>query len=479
MPFALRQRCVLGGPRLRDARRRRAEGRDALLLRLRLGRAAAPAAAGGSGRRRGASDREDEAKRARMGGSPAPPRGDGATRRRIARRARSCRPRAASPYPPGGGEEVGMAIESVNPATGERLQRYGAMSPSEVAAAVAACAAAQRAWAAAGFAERAAPLRAAAAPAARASARRSPGSWPLEMGKPLAQGRAEAEKCAWACEYYAEHAERFLAPRARSRPTPRRATWPSSRSASVLAVMPWNFPFWQVFRFAAPALMAGNVGLLKHASNVSGCALAIEEMLHARRASPRASSARCSSARARVGRRHRAPAGRGGHAHRQHARGPRRRGAGRRRAQEDRARAGRQRPLPRPRGRRPRARGRDLRRRAASSTAGRAASRPSASSSWSRCRAAFEELLRRADAGAADGRPARRGRRRRARRRGATCATSCTQQVEASVARGARVLLGGARPGGARRLLPADASSPTCGRACPPSTRSCSARWRR
>src|SRR5438093_7238175 len=99
----------------------------------------------------------------------------------------------------------------------------------------------------------------------------------LEMGKPLMQGEAEAEKCAWVCDYYAEHAERFLADE------PREAD--ASRSyvrfdpiGPVLAIMPWNFPFWQVFRFAAPALMAGNAGILKHASNVPRCALQIEEV---------------------------------------------------------------------------------------------------------------------------------------------------------------------------------------------------------
>src|SRR5213593_354434 len=99
----------------------------------------------------------------------------------------------------------------------------------------------------------------------------------LEMGKPIVQGEAEVDKCAWACEYYADHAEAFLAEQSRETE--------ASRSyvrfdplGPVLAVMPWNFPFWQVFRFAAPALMAGNAGVLKHASNVPRCALAIEEV---------------------------------------------------------------------------------------------------------------------------------------------------------------------------------------------------------
>jgi succinate-semialdehyde dehydrogenase/glutarate-semialdehyde dehydrogenase len=169
-----------------------------------------------------------------------------------------------------------MAIESVNPATGERLRTYAAMSPDELRAAVAACAAAQRAWARTDVAERARPLRAAARilrEEADALARLAA----LEMGKPLAQGRAEALKCATNCEFYADHGARFL------------AREPVATEASksfvcfeplgvVLAVMPWNFPYWQVMRFAAPALVAGNGALLKHASNVTGCALALEDV---------------------------------------------------------------------------------------------------------------------------------------------------------------------------------------------------------
>lgn len=98
-----------------------------------------------------------------------------------------------------------------------------------------------------------------------------------EMGKPLAGGRSEIEKCAWACDYYADHAEQFLHDELiESDASKSFVTY--QPLGVVLAIMPWNFPFWQVFRFAAPSLMAGNAGVLKHASNVTGCALAIEEV---------------------------------------------------------------------------------------------------------------------------------------------------------------------------------------------------------
>ncbi len=98
-----------------------------------------------------------------------------------------------------------------------------------------------------------------------------------EMGKPVKEGRSEVDKCAWVCEHYAEHGESFLA--SIDAPSDAKRSKVAFRPLGpVLAVMPWNFPLWQVFRFAAPALIAGNAGLLKHASNVPGCALAIEDV---------------------------------------------------------------------------------------------------------------------------------------------------------------------------------------------------------
>jgi len=111
----------------------------------------------------------------------------------------------------------------------------------------------------------------------RASAEEQAALMAREMGKPLAQGRAEIEKCAWTCDHYAEHAARYLAPEIVATDA-KHSFIAFEPLGAILAVMPWNFPFWQVFRFAAPALMAGNTALLKHAGNVSGCALAIERL---------------------------------------------------------------------------------------------------------------------------------------------------------------------------------------------------------
>ncbi|MFN8588244.1 MAG: NAD-dependent succinate-semialdehyde dehydrogenase [Candidatus Eisenbacteria bacterium] len=168
-------------------------------------------------------------------------------------------------------------MRSINPYTGALVAEYAAHSPADAHACLDRCAAAWPAWAARTYAERALVLRNAArllrergASLARLAV--------LEMGKPIAQAEAEVEKCAWVCDWYAEHAERLLA----DEPADTDATRSYARCeplGTLLAVMPWNFPYWQVFRAAAPALMAGNCVALKHASNVPGVALAIESVL--------------------------------------------------------------------------------------------------------------------------------------------------------------------------------------------------------
>ncbi|MCB1125119.1 MAG: NAD-dependent succinate-semialdehyde dehydrogenase [Verrucomicrobiae bacterium] len=166
-----------------------------------------------------------------------------------------------------------MALQSMNPTNGGVIARYEEASDTELSQALGRVTPAFADWRTRSFAERGGWLRAAATEL-RGRAAGFARLMALEMGKPLAQGRAEVEKCAWVCDYFAEQAEGFLADQ------PIATEWRRSYAAfqplgAILAVMPWNFPFWQVFRAAAPALMAGNVMLLKHASNVTGCALAI------------------------------------------------------------------------------------------------------------------------------------------------------------------------------------------------------------
>jgi len=169
-----------------------------------------------------------------------------------------------------------VALESIDPATGSKTVSYEESSPDECLEAVRTAHAAFQSWREVDFEARGGVMRLAADLLERDKDRLAV-LMADEMGKPLAQGRSEAEKCAWVCRYFAEHAVRFLA----AEPVPtdaRRSFVVFPPLGVILAVMPWNFPFWQVFRFAAPALMAGNAALLKHASNVSGCALAIGEI---------------------------------------------------------------------------------------------------------------------------------------------------------------------------------------------------------
>jgi succinate-semialdehyde dehydrogenase / glutarate-semialdehyde dehydrogenase len=168
-------------------------------------------------------------------------------------------------------------VRTVDPATGTLLAEYPAFTDADVDAALDGAAAAQTGWAARPFAERSAVLRC-AGEVLRAEVDDLALLVTREMGKPLAEARAEVEKCATACDYYAEHAAEFLADEPVDTSADR--SWIGYQPVGVvLAVMPWNFPLWQVLRFAAPALMAGNAALLKHSPNTTGCALAVQRVL--------------------------------------------------------------------------------------------------------------------------------------------------------------------------------------------------------
>jgi succinate-semialdehyde dehydrogenase / glutarate-semialdehyde dehydrogenase len=174
--------------------------------------------------------------------------------------------------------ETRASIQPVNPATGQPGRTYEATSLDEALAAAKAARAAFLEWRRTSFAERSAVIRAAAA-VLRARKDEFARLMTEEMGKTVSDGRAEVEKCAFHCDWFADHAEDYLADE--SVDLGNGETFVTFNPLGVvLAIMPWNFPFWQVFRFAAPALMAGNGALLKHASNVPGCALAIEQVFH-------------------------------------------------------------------------------------------------------------------------------------------------------------------------------------------------------
>lgn len=172
-----------------------------------------------------------------------------------------------------------MRLRSINPATEAVLKTFEPYSYRQIEKTLEQSAVAFREWRQTGFAERASLVNAAAV-YLRANKSRLGALITSEMGKPITEAEAEVEKCAWNCEFYAENAEGFLRDESRGS----NATESYIQYAplgTILAIMPWNFPFWQLFRFAAPALMAGNTALLKHASNVPQCALAIEEIFTA------------------------------------------------------------------------------------------------------------------------------------------------------------------------------------------------------
>ncbi|MFO7916035.1 MAG: NAD-dependent succinate-semialdehyde dehydrogenase [Candidatus Krumholzibacteriales bacterium] len=169
-----------------------------------------------------------------------------------------------------------MSIESINPATGQSIRKYSEATADQCGRAVRKADNAFQEWKRTGFGRRAGLLKKAAG-ILRERAESYGELMALEMGKVLREGVSEAEKCALVCDYYAEKGESFLA--SEQVDTEGRRSYVAFRPLGViLAVMPWNFPFWQVFRFAAPALIAGNACVLKHASNVPGCALEIEKI---------------------------------------------------------------------------------------------------------------------------------------------------------------------------------------------------------
>lgn len=172
-----------------------------------------------------------------------------------------------------------MSIQSINPSTEEIIETFEAYTAQQIDSALHEAYSASKTWRHTSFAERSALFQR-LANYMREQKERLALIATREMGKPIVEAEAEVEKCALTCDFYAEHAEKFLAPQ----------TIASNATLSyvefqplgvILALMPWNFPYWQVIRFAAPALMAGNTAVLKHASNVSRVALEIEEMFTA------------------------------------------------------------------------------------------------------------------------------------------------------------------------------------------------------
>jgi succinate-semialdehyde dehydrogenase / glutarate-semialdehyde dehydrogenase len=169
-----------------------------------------------------------------------------------------------------------MSIQTINPTTGEVLETFEPFNQDQINEALGQAHQAYLKWRTATFAERAKHLHSVAS-YLRDHKTELAQLAVLEMGKTITEAAAEVEKCAWNCDYFAENAGRFLADEKVA--TNATESYIAFRPLGVvLAVMPWNFPYWQVFRFAAPALMAGNTAVLKHASNVSGVALKIERI---------------------------------------------------------------------------------------------------------------------------------------------------------------------------------------------------------
>src|SRR5688500_6519562 len=170
-----------------------------------------------------------------------------------------------------------MPISSINPATGEVLQTFDSLNQQQIEERLSRAADTFRNYSRTALADRTEKMLR-AAEILENEKQTLARTMTLEMGKPINGAVQEAENCAWVCRYYAENAERHLANDIIQ--TSATKSYVNFQPLGiVLAIMPWNFPFWQVFRFAAPALMAGNIGLLKHASNVPQCALTIEDIV--------------------------------------------------------------------------------------------------------------------------------------------------------------------------------------------------------
>jgi len=168
-----------------------------------------------------------------------------------------------------------MSIQTINPATGERIKEFEPFDQNQITEAIESAHQTYHSWRKTDFNHRSKHMKK-ASEYLRSNRMELAAIITLEMGKIMRESEAEIDKCAWVCDYYAEKAAGFLADEKLD--AEKEAHIYYDPLGVVLAVMPWNFPFWQVFRFAAPALMAGNTGLLKHASNVPQCALAIERV---------------------------------------------------------------------------------------------------------------------------------------------------------------------------------------------------------
>lgn len=171
---------------------------------------------------------------------------------------------------------MGQVIQTIDPASGKILESFAYTTPDEMHARLDRAIAAQKDWRTRSFAQRA-TVMARAADILRTRKDELGATATREMGKPIAQAIAEVEKCAWCCEFYAQHAQTYLADEI-VESTATKSYVGFRPLGIVLAIMPWNFPYWQAIRAAAPALMAGNAMVLKHASNVSRCALEIESV---------------------------------------------------------------------------------------------------------------------------------------------------------------------------------------------------------